>query len=64
MRVDIKPTKGQWWAPRLNAWAIAASMTPPVEEFPVTIHSRAGTEDVKWSYSVQEGDSKFSLITG
>ncbi|KAH0195718.1 cytochrome P450, partial [Aureobasidium melanogenum] len=64
MRVDIKPTKGQWWTPRLNAWAIAASMTPPIEEFPVTIHPRAGTEDVKWSYSVQEGDSRFSLITG
>lgn len=64
MRVDMKPAKGEWWTPRLNAWAIAASMTPPVEEYPVTIHPREEFNGVKWSFIVSGQKDRFSLITG
>lgn len=64
MRVDIKPIKSEWWTPRLNAWAIAASMTPPVEDYPVAVYSRDNYEGVEWSYIVSEGKDKLSLITG
>lgn len=65
LRYDIVPVAGRWWVPNLNAWAIAASVTPPVEEYPVKISARkeyAG--DVEWSFNVRDGKGKFSLITG
>lgn len=65
LRYDIVPVAGRWWVPNLNAWAIAASVTPPIEEYPVRISTReeyAG--EVEWSFNVREGKGRFSLITG
>lgn len=65
LRYDIVPVAGRWWVPNLNAWAIAASVTPPIEEYPVRISRReeyAG--EAEWSFNVREGKGGFSLITG
>ena len=64
LRYDITPTSKEWWTPKLNAWAIAASVTPPVESHPVSLSARKEYADVPWSFSVTEGKGKFSLITG
>ncbi|GAM88894.1 hypothetical protein ANO11243_069280 [Dothideomycetidae sp. 11243] len=64
MRVDITPTKGEWWVPRLNSWAVAASMTPPVEDYPVLIRQRPEYEGVEWTFTVSGFKDKFELITG
>ncbi|KAF2770172.1 putative P450 monooxygenase [Teratosphaeria nubilosa] len=64
MRVDMVPERGHWWTPRLNPWAIAASMTPPAEAFPVQVCGRTGFEGVKWRFTVTESKNRFNLITG
>ncbi|KAI9753259.1 MAG: hypothetical protein M1835_001006 [Candelina submexicana] len=64
LRYDIKPASGEWTRPRLNTRAMAASITPPVEEFMVQISPRKEVEGVEWAFKVTEGKGKFSLITG
>jgi hypothetical protein len=41
LRADVEPTKGSWWSPRLNAWAVAATVSLPAEAYPVKITARA-----------------------
>ncbi|SMR45237.1 unnamed protein product [Zymoseptoria tritici ST99CH_3D1] len=64
MRVDMIPVKGYWWTPRLNAWAIAASMTPPIEEYPVKIGPRKEVQGIEWDFVVSGKKDRFELITG
>ncbi len=64
LRYDITPVGEAWWTPKLNAWAIAASVTPPVESYPVKIHERKAYAGVPWSFNVTEGKGKFSFTTG
>ncbi len=64
MRVDLTPTRGDWWTPRLNYRAIAASMSPPAEAYPVDFQPRKEFEGVKWTFTVSGGKDKFELITG
>ncbi len=64
LRYDIKPASGEWARPRLNTRAMAASITPPVEEFLVQVSPRKEFEGAKWTFKVTEGKGKFSLITG
>ena len=64
LRYDITPASGEWRTPKLNAWAIASSVTPPAESYPVNISARNEYAGVQWSFRVTEGKGKFSLITG
>ena len=64
LRYDITPVAGKWWTPKLNPWAIAASVTPPVEAYPVRISKRKEYAGTSWSFNVTEGKGKFSLIVG
>ncbi len=64
LRYDMTPVSREWWTPKLNAWAIAASVTPPVESYPVKFSARKEYADVPWSFRVTEGKAKFSLIAG
>ena len=66
LRFDVTPAAAGagWWAPRLNAWAIAASMTPPVEDYPVVVREREEFAGREWAFDVAEGKGLFALITG
>ena len=64
LRYDITPTAGNWWTPKLNAWAIAATITPPVEAYPVRVSKREEFAGATWSFRVTEGKGKFNLIVG
>ena len=64
LRYDITPIAGNWWTPKLNAWAIAASVTPPVEAYPVRVFKREEFAGATWSFRVTEGKGKFGLIVG
>lgn len=64
LRYDVTPVAGKWWTPKLNAWAVAASVTPPVEAYPVRVSARKEYDGASWSFSVTEGKGKFSLIVG
>jgi hypothetical protein len=64
LRADIGPTKGFWWSPRLNAWAVAATVSPPGEAYPVEITARAEYKGAEWSFVVEGEKDRFDLITG
>ena len=64
LRYDITPSNGSWTRPRLNPRALAASVTPPKEEFRVTISPRKEFEGAQWSFNVTEGKGRFPLIIG
>ena len=64
LRYDITPVAGEWWTPKLNAWAIAASMSPPAEAYPVRVSARKEYAGAAWSFNVTEGKGKFSLLIG
>jgi hypothetical protein len=64
LRADVEPTKGSWWSPRLNAWAVAATVSPPAEAYPVKITARAEYKGVQWSFIVEGEKDRFDLITG
>ncbi|KZF23898.1 putative P450 monooxygenase [Xylona heveae TC161] len=65
LRYDITPVGGKWWSPKLNTKAIAASVVPPGEGYPVVISKREEFPDeATWKFDVTEGKSKFGLITG
>ena len=73
-RFDIDPLpqgkgtseqSGKWWRPEINAWALAASIRPPIGTYPVNVKSREKFNGVKeWKFKVSEGKGKFVLITG
>lgn len=64
LRYDISPRNGRWIRPKLNPKAIAASVTPPIEEFPVTIRAREAFRGLEWVFTVTEGKGKYPLVTG
>ena len=64
LRYDITPVAGKWWTPRQNPWAIAASVLPPAEAFPVRVSAREEYAGVTWAFNVTEGKGKFSLLIG
>ena len=64
LRYDIKPISGKWWTPKLNRGAIAASVSPPGEAYPVRVSARNEYASASWSFKVTEGKGKFSLIVG
>ncbi|MCJ1348396.1 hypothetical protein MMC31_006628 [Peltigera leucophlebia] len=64
LRYNITPTNKSWDPPRLNPRALAASVTPPIEEFRVRISPRKVIDGASWSFCVTEGKGKFGLITG
>lgn len=64
LRADVKPSKGQWWTPRLNAWAVAATVSPPAEAYPVSVHAREKYKGVKWSFVVEGEKDRFDLVVG
>lgn len=64
LRYNITPLNGSWKSPKLNPRALAASVTPPIEEFRVSISPRKVIDGASWSFYVTEGENKFGLITG
>ena len=64
LRYDITPTTGKWWTPKLNVGAIATSVSPPVEAYPVRVSKREEYAGATWSFRVTEGKGKFSLVIG
>lgn len=64
LRYEISPVRGSWKEPKLNSHAIAASMGPLAEEFPVTFSAKNEVEGVQWRFSVTEGKGKFGLVVG
>lgn len=64
LRYDMTPVSGEWWNPKLNAGAIAASVSALAEPYPVQVSAREEYADVEWSFNVTEGKGKFGLITG
>jgi cytochrome P450 len=63
LRYNIDPVNG-WIRPALNTRALAASVTPPVEAFNVTISAREEFRGTTWAFKVTDGKGKFGLITG
>jgi cytochrome P450 len=64
LRYDITPESGSWRPPVLNTKAMAASVTPPGEQFLVKVHAREEFKGTKWDFQVTEGRGKFSLVVG
>ncbi|KAF7510550.1 hypothetical protein GJ744_006396 [Endocarpon pusillum] len=64
LRYDITPINGHWIRPKLNPRAIAASVTPPIEEFRVTVWPRKEFKGTNWAFSVTEGKGRYPLVTG
>ncbi|KAF2146999.1 uncharacterized protein K452DRAFT_261129 [Aplosporella prunicola CBS 121167] len=64
LRYNLAPRDGSWRKLKLNAWAIAASMTPPAESFEVTVEEREEYKGKKWDFQVTEGQGKFGLVVG
>ncbi len=64
LRYDITPRNGRWIHPKLNLRAIAATITPPIGEFPVTISARKAFQGLEWAFTVTEGKSKYPLLIG
>ena len=64
LRYDITPTNESWDPPRLNPRALAASVTPPIEEFRFRISPRKVMDGASRSFCVTEGKGKFGLIAG
>ncbi|KAJ8116888.1 hypothetical protein OPT61_g1789 [Boeremia exigua] len=62
LRYDVTPESGVWRPPVLNTKAMAASVTPPGEMFPVKVHEREEFKEAKWDFRVTEGRGKFSLV--
>lgn len=63
LRYDITPVSGRWDQPKLNMGAVAASVSPPAEEFRVKFSPRQGFEGGNWAFRVTEGKGRFNLIT-
>ncbi|KAI9928474.1 hypothetical protein AWENTII_008206 [Aspergillus wentii] len=63
LRYDISSVTG-WKEPKLNTRALAASILPLDEEFPVTVTVRTEFEGVEWRFDVTEGKGKYALVTG
>ena len=67
LRYDIRPVSssgGKWWTPKLNAGAVAASVSPPGEAYPVKVSARKEYAGASWSFRVTAGKGKFGLIVG
>ena len=64
LRYDITPQIGTWISPKLNPRAIAASVTPPIEEFKVRISPRKEFQGTEWAFRVTEGRGRYPLVTG
>lgn len=64
LRYDVEPTAGKWWTPKLKSSAVAASVTPPGEPYPVNISERQEYGGTSWNFTVAEGKGVFSLVTG
>lgn len=64
MRAEITPRKGRWWTPELNAWAIAATVTPPKQAYPIKLYTRKGFKGLNWSFKMEGTKEKFDLVTG
>lgn len=64
LRYNITPLSGSWDSPKLNPRALAASVTPPIGEFRVSISPRKVIDSTSWSFRVTKGETKFGLITG
>ncbi|KAI9672601.1 MAG: hypothetical protein M1831_000036 [Alyxoria varia] len=60
-----KRQHGDWWRPKRNDWALAASIRPPLGKYPVNVKEREEFKDVgEWKFKVSEGRGKFGIITG
>jgi cytochrome P450 len=64
LRYDISPVAGGWKSPKLNVKALAASVTPPVDAFPVKVTERSNYSGTNWDFKVTEGMGKFNLVVG
>ncbi len=64
LRYDITPRNGRWIRPRVNPKAIASTVSPPIEEFPVTISARKAFQGLEWVFSVKEGKGMYPLMIG
>ena len=64
VRYDMTTRNGHWIPPKRNRSAIAATISPPKEAFPVKVSVREAFRGLEWAFTVTEGKGKFPLITG
>jgi cytochrome P450 len=64
LRYDILPESGAWNRPKVNANAIAASISPPLKAFKVKVTEREEYMGTTWAFNVTEGKGKFNLVIG
>ncbi|KAL3470271.1 cytochrome P450 [Aspergillus californicus] len=64
LRLDIEPTGGAWYEPRVNSLAIASGMKPILGGFEVRVKQREGVEGVSWDCESREGSGVFPLMVG
>ena len=64
LQFDIYPPESTWKEPPINVKAIAASLSPPTDQYIVTIQEREQFKGVKWNFVVPPGTGRQNLIVG
>ncbi|OGM46847.1 hypothetical protein ABOM_005011 [Aspergillus bombycis] len=64
MQFDICPPEGTWQKPPTNVKAMAASLSPPADQYSVIIQEREEFKGVKWKFVAASGRGRQNLIVG
>ncbi|KAE8359939.1 cytochrome P450 [Aspergillus caelatus] len=64
LQFDICPCEGTWKMPPMNVKALAASLSPPADQYSVTIKEREQFKGAKWNFVVAPGMGRQNLIVG
>ncbi|OTA92911.1 hypothetical protein M434DRAFT_21668 [Hypoxylon sp. CO27-5] len=63
IRLDMKPTSGEWKLPTTANTNVAAVVMEPDEDIEVEIKTRQGLEDFKWAIKLNNSEKIFAMVT-